>query len=86
MSQTPAPAGENAFVTFLKRKWLAILLVVLLIVVAIQNGVADETSTILLLWAQLTIPTWALVLIIFVVGGVVGWIFAANRARRRSRR
>ncbi|WP_348788981.1 DUF1049 domain-containing protein [Leifsonia sp. NPDC080035] len=86
MSQNTDPAGENGFVRFLKRKWLAIVLVVLLLVVAIQNGVADETSTILLLWAQLTIPTWALVLIVFVVGGVVGWIFARNRAARRSRR
>ncbi|MFF1632855.1 LapA family protein [Leifsonia sp. NPDC058248] len=85
-AQHGAESDDSAFVRFLKRKWLAILLVVLLIVVAIQNGVANDEATIFLLWTQLTIPTWLLVLIVFLIGGVVGWIFARNRAARRARR
>jgi uncharacterized integral membrane protein len=81
-----AGSDDSAFVRFLKRKWLAIVLVVLLIVVAIQNGVGDDQATIFLLWTQVTMPTWLLVLIVFLIGGVVGWIFARNRAARRGRR
>ena len=77
---------DNAMVGFLKRRWLAIVLVVLLIIVAIQNGVADEQSTIFLLFWQVQWPTWVLVLIIFVIGGIAGWVFARNRAARRARR
>jgi uncharacterized membrane protein YciS (DUF1049 family) len=77
---------ENAFVRFLKRKWLAIVLVVLLIVVAIQNGVNNDQATIYVLWGQLRIPTWALVVVVFVIGGVVGWVLARNRAARKARR
>lgn len=86
MSQNPRPGDDNAFVRFLKRKWLAILLVLVLIVIAIQNGVSNDTATVFLLWAQLRMPTWALVLIVFVIGGIVGWIFARNRAARKARR
>ncbi|QDZ16819.1 DUF1049 domain-containing protein [Humibacter ginsenosidimutans] len=85
MSSTPENK-DNAMVGFLKRRWLAIVLVVLLVIVAIQNGVADEKSTIFLLFWQVQWPTWVLVLVIFVVGGVVGWVFARNRAARRARR
>lgn len=79
-------AGENAFVRFLKRKWLAIVLVLLLIVVAVQNGFGNDQATLFLLWGQLVMPTWALVLIVFAIGALVGWIFARNRAARKSRR
>jgi uncharacterized membrane protein YciS (DUF1049 family) len=86
MSTEHSENGENGLVRYLKRKWLAILLVVLLVVIAIQNGVADDQATIFVLWGQLTMPTWVLVVIVFLVGGIVGWIFARNRAARRARR
>ncbi|MFF1879151.1 LapA family protein [Leifsonia sp. NPDC058230] len=85
-TDTKKSSSDNAVVRYLKRKWLAIVLVVLLIVVAIQNGVGDDKATIFLLWTQVTMPTWLLVLIVFVIGGIVGWIFARNRAARRARR
>jgi putative membrane protein len=85
MSDRPQP-DDNAFVRYLKRKWPAIILVILAAVIAIQNGVSNETSTIFALWARVTMPTWALVVIVFVVGGIVGWIFARNRAARKARK
>jgi lipopolysaccharide assembly protein A len=85
-AQQGTVSDDSAFVRFLKRKWLAIVLVVLLIVVAIQNGVGNDQATIFLLWTQVDMPTWLLVLIVFLIGGVVGWIFARNRAARRARR
>ncbi|MDN4612871.1 DUF1049 domain-containing protein [Leifsonia sp. F6_8S_P_1B] len=79
------PAGSG-FVRFLKRKWLAIVLVVLAVIVAIQNLVGGDQATVFLLWSELVMPTWALVVIVFLVGGIVGWVFARNRAARRERR
>jgi putative membrane protein len=77
---------DNAMVRFLKRKWLAIVLVVLAVIVAIQNGVSNETSTVRLLWGSVSMPTWFLIALIFVVGGIVGWVLARNRAARKARR
>lgn len=79
-------AGTNRFVEFLKRKWLAIVLVVLLIIVAVQNGFGGDQATIFVLWGQLRMPTWLLVLIVFAIGAVTGWVLARNRAARKSRR
>lgn len=86
MSAEGAGGRDNAFVRFLKRKWLAIVLVVLLLIVAIQNGVGDDQATIYLLWARLQLPTWLLVVAVFLIGGVVGWVFARNRAARKAKR
>ena len=85
-TEAPHQTTENGFVRFLKRKWPAIVLVVLLIVVAIQNGVGNDQATLFVLWARIVIPTWALVLIVFAVGAIVGWVFARNRAARKARR
>lgn len=85
-TETRPAADENAFVRFLKRRWLAIVLVVLLAIVAIQNGVGNDQATIFVLWGRLTIPTWALVLIVFAIGAVTGWVLARNRAARQRRR
>ncbi|WP_025159093.1 hypothetical protein [Leifsonia aquatica] len=84
MSQT-SPRTDNAFVAFLKRRWLAIVLIVLLAIVAIQNAAGADTATIFVLWGKLSMPTWALVLIVFVVGGITGWVLARNRAARKRR-
>ncbi|ODA89580.1 hypothetical protein ATY41_04705 [Leifsonia xyli subsp. xyli] len=86
MSRSAPQSDENAFVRFLKRKWLAIALVLLLIVVALQNAIGNDQATLFLLWAQLAMPTWALVLIVFAIGAIAGWVFARNRAARKNRR
>ncbi|MEV8214143.1 LapA family protein [Leifsonia sp. NPDC077715] len=85
-TRTRDTAGENRFVAFLKRKWLAIVLVVLLVVVAIQNGVGGDRATIFVLWTQVQMPTWLLVLIVFAIGVITGWVLARNRAARKARR
>ncbi|MGO4592805.1 LapA family protein [Leifsonia sp. 2TAF2] len=83
---TGRATDESAFVRFLKRKWLAIVLIALLVIVAIQNGVGNDQATIYVLWTQVQMPTWLLVLIVFLIGGITGWILARNRAARRARR
>jgi putative membrane protein len=79
-------AGESGFVRFLKRKWLALLLVLILIVVAVQNGVANDQATIFVFWGQVQLPTWLLVVIVFLIGAITGWVLARNRAARKARR
>ena len=88
MSETGrrSTSDGNRFVEFLKRKWLAIVLVVLLVVVAIQNGVGGDQATIFVLWGQVQLPTWLLVLIVFVIGAITGGVLARNRAARKARR
>lgn len=76
----------NRLVRFLKRKWLAIVLILLLVVVAVQNLVGGDRATIFVLWTQVQVPTWLLVVLVFLIGGVVGWVLARNRAARRARR
>lgn len=85
MSADSQHSGDNAFVRFLKRRWLAIVLVILLVIVAIQNLIiSSDKATLYVLWAQVVIPTWALVLIVFVVGAITGWVFARNRASKKA--
>jgi len=80
------PTEDSAFVRFLKRKWLAILLVVLLVVIAVQNGVANDQATIFVFWGQVQLPTWLLIVIVFLIGVITGWVLARNRAARKERR
>lgn len=77
---------ENRLTRFLKRKWLAIVLILLLVIVAVQNLVGGDRATIFVLWTQVHVPTWLLVVLVFLIGGVVGWVLARNRAARRARR
>lgn len=77
---------DSAFVRFLKRKWLAILLVVLLVVIAVQNGVANDQATIFVFWGQMQLPTWLLIVVVFLIGAITGWVLARNRAARKERR
>lgn len=86
MSTESQSARDSSMVRFLKRRWLAIILVVVVIIIAIQNGVSSESSTIWLLWAKVAMPTWVLVVITFLVGAIVGWVLARNRAARKARR
>ncbi|MGO4300098.1 LapA family protein [Leifsonia sp. RAF41] len=80
------PTEDSAFVRFLKRKWLAILLVLLLVVIAVQNGVANDQATIFVFWGQVQLPTWLLIVVVFLIGAITGWVLARNRAARKERR
>lgn len=76
---------SNGFVEWLKRRWAAIVLVVLAIVFIVQNGIATQTTRLQLLWIEVTAPLWLLALIVFLVGGLAGYLFARNRQNRRAR-
>lgn len=69
---------ENAVVTFLKQRWLSILLVVLAVVFILQNR--GET-TIHVLWVTVNSPLWLFLALIFLAGIVAGAFY-----RRRKKR
>lgn len=84
-AETPDVPSTNKFTNFLKRSWLAIVLFVVAIVIAVQNALSDEQSTILLLWGRITLPSWLLIVVVLLIGCVAGWIVARGRSRRRKR-
>jgi putative membrane protein len=69
---------ENAAVTFLKQRWLSILLVVLAVVFILQNR--GET-TIHVLWMTVNSPLWLFLALMFLAGIVAGAFY-----RRRKKR
>lgn len=84
-TESPNTQAGSRFTNFLKRRWLAISIVVVAIAVAAQNALSDEESTVLLLWVRLTLPSWLLIMIVFLIGCVVGWLAVRGRSRRRKR-
>ena len=73
-----AGARANPVVAFLKRRWLAIVLVLLAIVFIVQNR---NDSTVQLFNAQATMSQWLVLSIVFVGGMVAGFIMARNKRR-----
>jgi uncharacterized integral membrane protein len=72
---------ESSFVGFLKRRWLAILIVVVTIVVIAANRDEVEFS---LVFTHFAMPLWVILAITFVLGIVVGWIAKTRRAGRKG--
>lgn len=75
---TEHSSTENAVVTFLKQRWLSILLVVLALVFILQNR--GET-TIHVLWMTVNSPLWLFLALMFLAGIVAGAFY-----RRRKKR
>lgn len=79
----PQGAGqrqENAFVRFLKEKWLAIVLVILVIIFIAQN---TATVSISLLWWTLSSPLWVTLAGVLLVGLIIGYIISRRRQNKR---
>ncbi|MFZ2511505.1 MAG: LapA family protein [Gordonia sp. (in: high G+C Gram-positive bacteria)] len=80
-SAAPAQTGParpaNAAVTFLKRFWLPIVLVILAIIFIVTN---TEDATFNIGWVRITQPLWLLLTITLLVGLVIGW-FVGRRGR-----
>ena len=75
----PEPTtSANAFVDFVKQRWLAIIIVVAVTVFVLQNR---GDVSVHLLWLTITTPNWLLLAIMFFLGVVAG----AFRARRKHR-
>lgn len=73
----PAPARPgNAVLTFLKRFWLPIVLVIVAIVFIVTN---TEDATFNIAWIRITQPLWLLLTITVLVGLIIGWFVGRRR-------
>jgi uncharacterized integral membrane protein len=55
---------------------LAIVLIVLAVIFAVQNTVRHEVH---LLWVSVEAATWVVLTVIFLVGVVTGWLLGRRR-------
>lgn len=83
MSSTESPARRSSpVVTFLQRRWLSILLVVLAVVFVAQNR---QPVRIHLFATTVTTPLWVALTAMLVVGLAAGTFRIRRAGRRRDR-
>ena len=68
-------------VRFALRRWVALVLVVL---VAVFIGQNRDRVSIDLFWAHLKAPLWFVLLITAIVGVIIGWLTNRRRAQRAA--
>ncbi len=77
----PTPADRtNPVTAFLARRWLAL---VLLVLVAVFIGQNRATVSLDLFWLSVRAPQWFALALVLLVGIVVGWVFKGRRVRAR---
>ncbi|WP_426593256.1 LapA family protein [Cellulomonas sp. McL0617] len=81
MSQNSTPAGDGAVVAFLKRRWLALVILVVVIVLIVANR---DPVSFNLVFTSFETPEWVVILVTFVLGGIAGWIAKTRRANRKA--
>ncbi|WP_034649392.1 LapA family protein [Cellulomonas sp. HZM] len=60
---------------------LGAVVVVLALVVVLQN---TQEARFEVLWATITLPTWVMLSIVFVLGGITGWLLNYRRTKRKA--
>jgi len=81
MSEPTTTQGESSVVTFLKQRWFALLILVLVIVLIAAN---TQDAPIDLVFTTLTAPLWLVLTITLVLGILIGWILKTRRVKRRN--
>ena len=81
MSQPNTSTGESPVVAFLKRRWLALLILAVVVVLILANGQPVELN---LLFTTIETPEWVIILVTFVLGALAGWIAKSRRASRKG--
>ncbi len=57
-------------------RWLALVLVVLAVIFIFQN---TATASISLAWFTIDAPLWLVLLVVFAIGWVAGWLLGRRR-------
>lgn len=78
-AESPTPSG-NAILAFLRRRWLSILLLVLVAVFVVQNR---EQVPVHLFNATVTAPMWSVLTGVLLIGIIAG-AFGSRRASKRK--
>ena len=83
MTAPTPPASHDGFgdraLTFLRQRWLAIVLIVVAVVFGVQNR--DDT-TISFLFLEWTSPLWFTLLLVVLVGLGIGWALKGRRGKQ----
>ncbi|WP_448061701.1 LapA family protein [Cellulomonas hominis] len=75
----PRPADRpNPVTAFLARRWLAL---VLLVLVAVFIGQNRATVSLDLFWLSVRAPQWFVLALVLLVGIIVGWVFKGRQAK-----
>lgn len=81
MSQNSSPSKDRPFVAFLKRRWLALVILVVVVVLVIANR---DPVTFNLVFTTFETPEWVVILVTFLLGGIAGWIAKSRRTARKG--
>ena len=81
MSQNSSPTKESAVVAFLKRRWLALVILVVVVILILANR---DPVTFNLVFTEFETPEWVVILVTFLLGAVAGWIGKSRRASRKG--
>ncbi len=73
---TRSGTGSSKVIALLTRRWLAIVLLIVAVFFIVQNR--DSTS-VTLFFAQITMPQWMALSVMFILGLVAGILIARNR-------
>ena len=72
--------GSSRVIAFLTRRWLAIVFLIVAVFFIVQNR---GTTSVSLFLAQIIMPQWMALAVMFVLGLVVGVLVARNRRAGR---
>lgn len=81
MSQNTSPTKESPVVAFLKRRWLALVILVVVVILILANR---DPVTFNLVFTEFETPEWVVILVTFLLGAVAGWIGKSRRASRKG--
>lgn len=80
----PYEGQKNPVVEFAKRRWLGLIIALLVIIFVVQNGLVTDTTNVHILFWSMSWPNWLLITVVFFAGWLVGWLLSRrNRAPKK---
>jgi lipopolysaccharide assembly protein A len=79
-TEQPAQSRGSRVREFFRRKWIAIVLIIVAVVFIVQNR---KQVTIELFTVQVSTSQWMILGIVFVLGVISGYLMGRRRRRRR---
>ena len=81
MSQNSSPSKDSPVVAFLKRRWLALVILAVVVILIVANR---DPVTFNLVFTSFETPEWVVIAGTFLLGGVAGWIARSRRTARKG--
>lgn len=81
----PYEGQKNPVGDFLKKRWLGVLIAVLVIIFVLQNGLVTDYTTVYLYFWTLKWPNWLLITVVFFAGWLVGWLLSRRKRETKQK-